>query len=303
MRAVRRLFVLAVVTLATAVLPSVPVSAQTGPSLEAELLSLINQGRREHGKSTLLSHVGLLAQARIHSQEMSAGGRLNHDGASQRMHAATADPSEANGGSDDGFTYRWCENVGFVGDADARDVARYLYDAWKNSPSHRECMFDEPGKGINVIGVGLFLDGNGRWWATMEANTDTTPPGSAPKPVVTPAPSSAPQTNTNVASAVRPFVREPDAPAPRRVAAPTAPPTTAAATATVAPEPSPAPTPVPASASAELPDTVAAPFEARRTTTRSSAVPLAAGGAAGVAGAVGLLGFVRFLSARSAPRR
>jgi hypothetical protein len=153
-------------------------------SIEAELLKLVN-GKRLINK--LMPHAGLLTQARQHSKNMGAAGAMNHDGAAGRFENAGADPHEANGAPDDGFTPVWCENVAWVGGGPAEDVAQLIYNGWFNSPRHLLCMMNPA---TTVAGLGI-AEVDGEWWATLDAQQDTTMP-SGQSPAKTPAPARTP---------------------------------------------------------------------------------------------------------------
>ncbi len=172
----------AILLLCAVLLVPVVVRAADGQaSIESELLGLINGDRG----SDLIMHSGLRIVGRVHSQEMSRDGGLNHGGAEGRIREAPPDPSEANGPPDDGFTGTWCENVAYVRGAPEHEVAQRMYQGWTNSPPHDRCMNDER---MTAAGVGVFFDGE-TYWATLESAVDRTLPGSAPPPTPTPTPS------------------------------------------------------------------------------------------------------------------
>lgn len=169
-------------------LPLVPVllpAADGQSSVESELLGLINGGRSSH----LTVHSGLRAVGRVHSEEMSQAGGLNHNGAAERIQQAPPDPTESNGAPDDGFTGTWCENVAYVRGAPESEVASRVYQGWTNSSSHNRCMND--GR-MNVTGIGVYFDGE-TYWATLESSVDRTVPGSAPPPTPAPTPTPTPE--------------------------------------------------------------------------------------------------------------
>lgn len=280
---------LVVIALAAALVPAPAASAQA--SMEAEILSLINAGRRSEGLGPLSSHAGLNAQARGHARAMAQADALGHSGAAGRIASAAPDPAEPNGAPDDGFTlHDWCENVGYVENASEAEIPEHFYRTWVESASHADCMFDAPGRGITVGGVGLYKDANGRWWATFTAVDDSTRPGRAQRraPDPTPQPTAAPRP--------APASDAPSA-ATRSVPAVTA----------AAPSPTLAPTPVPTSspaATAGVADTFAAPatIAPRASGQASTGTRIAAvWGALAVVG--GLLAALLALPARRRARR
>jgi hypothetical protein len=150
-------------------------------NVENMLLQLINQGRGQQGRGSLVMHAGLRDQVRRHSGDMIAQGRINHEGASSRISDAAPDPAEPNGAPDDGFAgSSGCENVAsrnMPGESEQK-AAQGLYTQWVNSPPHRQCMFDEQ-RTTNVIGIGVARDSDGGWWATLMLTNDATPPAAS----------------------------------------------------------------------------------------------------------------------------
>lgn len=201
-RAIPLLFVVLLV-------PVVVPAADGQASIESELLGLINGGRG----SDLTLHSGLRIVGRVHSQEMSEAGGLNHGGAEQRIREAPPDPSEANGPPDDGFTGTWCENVAYVRGAPEHEVAQRMYQGWTDSPPHNRCMND--GR-MTAAGVGVFFDGE-TYWATLESSVDQTLPGSAPAPTPTPTPTPSPEITPSLRT------EPPERTSPPEPTAPTAP--------------------------------------------------------------------------------
>ena len=218
----------ALVLLAGTLLPAQPAQAQAA-GIESEILSLINGGR----STRAVMHSGLRVQARAHSQTMARRGGLTHAGAATRIQRAAPDPPEASGPPDSGFTGNFCENTGWVEGVSASAVAQQMIRMWRNSSTHRPCMYDTNGLGTNVAGVGAYQDGD-RWWVTLELVQDRTPPGSGG------------ETRAAAPAAAA-------APAPR----PTPPPPTAPPT--PVPTPRPTPTPLHAISLFDLPPTLPAP--------------------------------------------
>src|SRR5258708_3531132 len=83
--------------------------AQT-PSVEDELLALVNTVR---GGRTVVMHAGLRDVARKHSAAMATSGSLNHRRAKARIDSAEPDRPQEVGPPDLGFTGTWCEVVGW----------------------------------------------------------------------------------------------------------------------------------------------------------------------------------------------
>ncbi len=164
-----------------------PVSVGRAPTIEARVLDLVNQIRRDHGRAPYAMHAGLRAVAREHSQNMSRAGRLSHDGFTDRLRRATPDPLQAGGGSDRGFYASGlaaCENAAYrfrAGSTDETDeqVARGFAGQWWRSAPHRDCLLDVWGAGLNVTGIGVYRDSRGVWWATMEVVRDLTAPSAS----------------------------------------------------------------------------------------------------------------------------
>lgn len=191
--------------------------ANGSASIENQVLAHINDARSDD----LIVHSGLVAIARTHSQNMAANGDLYHGDWTGRILRAPPDPAEANGPPDDGFTTSWCENAAWADDPEGvmseSEVAAKLYETWKRSAPHHRCMVNPD---VTVIGIGVYHQTDeGRWWATLDAVEDETPPGgpatapaTAPAPptevVETPVPSEIPRgTEPEVATA--PVAREP----------------------------------------------------------------------------------------------
>lgn len=142
-------------------------------TVEDALLELVNEGRPVN---ELIVHPGLRVLAREHSESLSKLDALSHLGAASRFEEAEPSPEEANGAPDDGFTDTWCENVAVARGGTADEVARLIYDGWKASPPHHECMMNPV---TTVAGVGVHFDGH-NWWATLDAVEDRTLPDAAP---------------------------------------------------------------------------------------------------------------------------
>jgi uncharacterized protein YkwD len=233
-------------------------SANDNSDIESKILALVNQARTQQGLEVYQAHAGLKPPARQHDVDMSNEDQLNHDGFQGRLQNAAPDPAQGHGAPDDGFMdngMAGCENVAYYYKYDNTDtddqVAQEFYDLWLNSPPHKECLFDDWGYGLNVAGVGVYLDSSGKWWATMEVARDYTPPAGGPMPSPTasqsgsssPAPAPAAPAPTP-APTPRPTVRTTARPAARPVAPPAA---------VVAPKATLAPTPVPTPASTPPP--------------------------------------------------
>ncbi len=152
--------------------------AQT-PSVEEELLALVNTVRA--GRPVVM-HAGLRDVARKHSAAMATAGALNHRRAKARIDSAEPDPQEG-GPPDRGFTGTWCEVVGWEPTGPDAGVARRFFADWRETPEDSKCMSNED---VTVAGLGVYERGN-RWWATLEMVQDTTPPsGTTAKPTSAP---------------------------------------------------------------------------------------------------------------------
>lgn len=131
-------------------------------SIESQILSLINQGRAQHGRGSLATHGGLRSVARQHSRHQASIGHLSHGGFRGRIDRALPTWTAA------------CENVARFRPAGGQavagsTVASRMYSLWLNSTSHRRCMLDARGAGYRLAGVGVYRDSSGGWWATFEA--------------------------------------------------------------------------------------------------------------------------------------
>lgn len=169
-----------------ALIPALPAHASTRTdAVELRTLELINQGRPS-GKVPLVMHAGLRAKAQAHSAYQSQIRGLTHDGFSTRVNTAEPDPYETNGAPDDGFRAA-CENVAYFyssGGFTDEQAAKKFYDLWYNSSGHRNCLFDAWGYGLNVAGMGVYLDSRGYWWGTFLSVRDLTPPEATTEPPV-----------------------------------------------------------------------------------------------------------------------
>lgn len=193
----------AVVVLAATFAVAEPAAADLGP-LEDRMLQVVNAGRANGGHNTrglghgLSAHSGLRSQARQQAQRMLAQERLHHDGLGSRVNASTPDPAESNGAPDDGFG-AYCEVVGARGtttNESDEQIVQAMYEAFRTSPAHRACMFDEPSHGhYTVAGVG-FADevdaGKRKVWVSIMIVRDRSMPGTAPQQQPPPPPQEAP---------------------------------------------------------------------------------------------------------------
>jgi len=142
--------------------------AQT-PSVEEELLALINTVR---GGKSVVMHAGLRDVARKHSEAMASSGSLNHRRAKQRIDTATPDRPQEGGPPDPGFTGTWCEVVGWEPAGADAGVARRFFADWRETSQDNKCMSNPD---MTVAGLGVYERGN-RWWATLEMAQDRTLP-------------------------------------------------------------------------------------------------------------------------------
>ena len=222
--------------------------------MEDYLVALINEGREspqhnDQGGHTygLALHEGLRRKSREHSAYMITVGYLNHDNFAVRKATADPDPAEANGPPDDGFTPNHCENVasatqipnGAIGDG---AIVRAIYDAWRDSPGHKACMFDHSRAGYSVAGAGIVEydrgDGTYEFWVTLMVVQDTTPPDNVPYPGPTPTPT------PTVTPSPTPTVTPSPGPTPTPSSSP-GPTPTPSAQPSGDPTPRPSPTPTP----------------------------------------------------------
>jgi uncharacterized protein YkwD len=169
-------------------------------AVETRLLEVINEGRTGQGLGAEVMHAGLRFKTQDHSAYQASIDKLTHDGFSTRINTATPDPAESNGAPDDGFGAA-CENVAYFGgfgSMTTEQVAQKFYSMWFNSPGHHDCMFDAWGYGLNAVGVGVYQDSRGYWWATFESVRDSTPPAVSPPSPPGPTWTRIEQTSTNV---------------------------------------------------------------------------------------------------------
>ena len=159
---------------------AIPSARAQTPSVEEELLALINTVR---GTRPVVMHAGLRDVARKHAEAMATAGSLNHRRAKARIDSATPDRPEEGGPPDHGFTGTWCEVVGWEPGGPDVGVARRFFGDWRETPEDSKCMSNQD---MTVAGIGAYERGN-RWWATLEMVQDTTPPNGTPaKPTATP---------------------------------------------------------------------------------------------------------------------
>ena len=159
---------------------AIPSARAQTPSVEEELLSLINTVR---GTKPVVMHAGLRDVARKHSEAMATAGSLNHRRAKARIDAATPDRPEEGGPPDHGFTGTWCEVVGWEPGGPDLGVANRFFADWRETPEDSKCISN---RDMTVAGIGVYERGN-RWWATLEMVQDTTPPiASSAKPTAAP---------------------------------------------------------------------------------------------------------------------
>jgi uncharacterized protein YkwD len=172
----RRIACTFAMVLAVSIFTATSPASATAPSVEAQVMSMINAERTER----LVVHSGLLVAARAHSWDMSREGGLSHEGADERVNTAPPDPAEGNGAPDDGFPIAsWCENVTYTSIANSEsEAAKQLFQQWNKGGAHHRCMMETE---RNVGAVGVYYDGES-YWATFIAEIDTTPPGGSPPP-------------------------------------------------------------------------------------------------------------------------
>lgn len=125
-----------------------PVTPSARPAVEAEVVRLTNQHRRERGCRPLRIEPRLVQSARLHSAEMAAYSLFSHNspnGATpwKRME----DAGYRNGGA---------ENIG-RGYANAREAVQ----GWMESASHRRNILNCR---LVAIGVGIAQGSGGLWW-------------------------------------------------------------------------------------------------------------------------------------------
>ena len=147
----------------------IPAARAQTPSVEEELLALINT---VHAAKPIVMHAGLRDVARKHSEAMATAGSLNHRRAKQRIDSATPDRPQEGGPPDPGFTGTWCEVVGWEPAGADAGVARRFFADWRETAADNRCMSNTD---MTVAGLGVYERGN-RWWATLEMAQDATPP-------------------------------------------------------------------------------------------------------------------------------
>jgi len=186
----RRLLVIVVLLSALGLLALPAALAQT-PSVEVDLLALINTARSQ----PVVMHAGLREAARKHAADMAAADAISHAGARDRIYHAQPDPPQNSSPPDDGFTGTWCEIAGWEPVHADENVAGRFFTEWRKKAEDNVCLINER---VTVAGLGVYERGP-RWWATLLMVQDTTLPRRAPPTVaptvrpVRPAPTAANQ--------------------------------------------------------------------------------------------------------------
>jgi uncharacterized protein YkwD len=122
-------------------------------SFESALIELINQERQSHGLGTLSSQSQLTTAARNHSADMACNSFFSHTGSDGSLPWDRVTAL--------GYSYSAiAENI-FAGSSSAQTA----FDAWMNSPGHRDNMLNPD---YTEIGVGY------RYWATSPYSAYTT---------------------------------------------------------------------------------------------------------------------------------
>ena len=130
--------------------PTQPVSEYQ--SMEAKVLSLVNQDRISAGLPTLVSNDVIATEARMHSEHMAAGiVPFSHDGFSSRVDAIRKTMSLSNAGENVAF------NSGFS------DPAQQAVTQWLNSPGHKSNIEGN----YNLTGIGIAKNASGAYFFTQ----------------------------------------------------------------------------------------------------------------------------------------
>jgi hypothetical protein len=207
-RTVRRI----AIVLAALALMTVGMAVPAHAGAEGDLLSRINASRSAAGLPAVSTHSDLVPDARNHSAEMMAAGRIYHTS----NLAGVASGWEA-----------LAENVGAGPSVDS------LHSAFMNSAGHRANILGD----YNYVGVGVASDGDLLWVTVIfmrkgaSAETTTTTTTTMAPPTTT--------TTTTVAAATT--TTPPADPPAARPPNPEAPAPAAPATTTVAADPAPSP--------------------------------------------------------------
>ena len=135
-----------------------PASPVTGdPSLESEILSMLDQEREQNGLPALQLSGALTTSARRHSAAMAAAQTLSH----QLPGEADLPQREAAAGF---HGSAWAENVGETPQGNASGAVS-LQDLLYSDPPHRANIL---ATSVHAVGVGIVIDSRGQLWLTED---------------------------------------------------------------------------------------------------------------------------------------
>jgi uncharacterized protein YkwD len=127
-----------------------PAAAPADPSVEGQVLALVNQERAAAGCGALVANSGLASVARAHSADMRDRGFFDH------VNLEGLDPFDRAAAA--GLDAR-AENIAY-GQPDPAAVM----DAWMNSSGHRANILN---CGLTSLGVGVAQGPGGPWWTQL----------------------------------------------------------------------------------------------------------------------------------------
>jgi uncharacterized protein YkwD len=127
-----------------------PAAASADPSVEGQVLALVNQERAAAGCGALVANPGLASVARAHSADMRDRGYFDH------VNLEGLDPFDRAAAA--GLDAR-AENIAY-GQPDPAAVM----DAWMNSSGHRANILN---CSLTSLGVGVAQGSGGPWWTQL----------------------------------------------------------------------------------------------------------------------------------------
>jgi uncharacterized protein YkwD len=111
------------------------------PSVDQQVLDLVNQQRQQHGCAALVLSAQLSAAANAHSQDMAVHDLFSHTGADGSTMVSRAEAA--------GYSYSMlAENL-----AAGASTAAEVMDGWMNSPGHRANILNCD---LHELGVGFY---------------------------------------------------------------------------------------------------------------------------------------------------
>ena len=135
-----------------------PTAGKANSAIESQIISLVNQYRASYGLPPLKVNFQLNVAADMHSADMAALGKMEHD-----LYGTTrpkvSDRLDAVGYDNWSNSISWGENIAY-GQRSASEVMT----AWMNSAGHRANILNT---GYTEIGVSVRADANGTLWFTQ----------------------------------------------------------------------------------------------------------------------------------------